>query len=180
MTLISGAAHPDVINTVRTYCYGTGDELRVIPVKDGKTDPDALRELLAAGDVSGVCIQQPNFFSPAWDAEALGEIIHSGRAVYPQLQPHRPRHPEDTEGVRRGYRRRRGPAARHALGWGGPVSRLHGLHVETRRVSCRAIVGQTVDSHGERCRSLSLQAREQHIRREKASSSICARMSCAR
>lgn len=52
VTLISGAAHPDVINTVRTYCYGTGDELRVIPVKDGKTDPDALRELLAAGDTS--------------------------------------------------------------------------------------------------------------------------------
>lgn len=49
VTLISGAAHPDVINTVRTYCYGTGDELRVIPVKDGKTDPDALRELLTAG-----------------------------------------------------------------------------------------------------------------------------------
>ena len=41
VTLISGAAHPDAINTVRTYCYGTGDELVVVPVKDGKTDLDA-------------------------------------------------------------------------------------------------------------------------------------------
>ena len=44
VTLISGAAHPDTINTVRTYCYGTGDELCVVPVKDGKTDPDALKK----------------------------------------------------------------------------------------------------------------------------------------
>ena len=82
VTLISGAAHPDVINTVRTYCYGTGDELRVIPVKDGKTDPDALRELLTAGDVSGVCVQQPNFFGQLEDAEALGKIIHAAGALY--------------------------------------------------------------------------------------------------
>ena len=42
VTLISGAAHPDTINTVRTYCYGTGDEMRIVPEKDGKTDLDAL------------------------------------------------------------------------------------------------------------------------------------------
>ena len=44
VTLISATAHPDVINTVRTYCYGTGDELQVVPVKDGRTDVDALQE----------------------------------------------------------------------------------------------------------------------------------------
>ncbi len=56
VTLISGAAHPDTINTVRTYCYGTGDELRIIPVKDGKTDLTALKELLTP-DVASVYIQ---------------------------------------------------------------------------------------------------------------------------
>ena len=49
VTLVSAAAHPDTINTVRTYCYGTGDELRVVPVKDGRTDPEALRQMLAGG-----------------------------------------------------------------------------------------------------------------------------------
>ena len=71
VTLISAAAHPDIINTVRTYCYGTGDELRVVPVKDGRTDPEALRQMLAGGDVSGVYIQQPNFFGQLEEAEAL-------------------------------------------------------------------------------------------------------------
>ncbi len=78
VTLISAAAHPDTINTVRTYCYGTGDELRVVPLKDGRTDPDALRRMLAGGDVSGVYIQQPNFFGQLEEAEALAEIIHQG------------------------------------------------------------------------------------------------------
>ena len=55
VTLISGAAHPDTINTVRTYCYGTGDELRVVPVKDGRTDMDALREMLDDGVASLLC-----------------------------------------------------------------------------------------------------------------------------
>ncbi len=42
VTLVSAAAHPDVINTIATYCYGTGDEMRLVPVKDGKTDPEAI------------------------------------------------------------------------------------------------------------------------------------------
>ena len=54
VTLISASTHPDVINTVRTYCYGTNDELRTVPVKDGRTDMDELVKMLKAGDVSGL------------------------------------------------------------------------------------------------------------------------------
>ena len=46
VTLVSAAAHPDTISTMRTYCYGTNDELRVVPARDGKTDMDALKEML--------------------------------------------------------------------------------------------------------------------------------------
>ena len=81
VTLISGAAHPDTINTVRTYCYGTGDELRVVPVKDGRTDMDALRELLDDG-VASFYVQQPNFFGQFEDAEALGQAVHQAGARY--------------------------------------------------------------------------------------------------
>ena len=87
VTLISGAAHPDTINTVRTYCYGTGDELRVVPVKDGRTDMDALREMLA-GARPRLYIQQPNFFGQFEDAEAWVRSSIRGRQVYHGLQPH--------------------------------------------------------------------------------------------
>ena len=70
LTLISGAAHPDVINTVRTYCYGTNDQVKVIPVKDGKTDMEALKAMLTA-EVSAVYVQQPNFYGLFEDAEAM-------------------------------------------------------------------------------------------------------------
>lgn len=174
VTLISGAAHPDVINTVRTYCYGTGDELRVIPVKDGKTDPDALRELLAAGDVSGVCIQQPNFFGQLEDAEALGEIIHAAGALYilscnPIALGILKTPKECGADIAVGE----GQPLGMPLGWGGPYLGFMASTSKHMRKLPGRIVGQTVDSHGERCFVLSLQAREQHIRREKASSNIC-------
>ena len=174
VTLISGAAHPDVINTVRTYCYGTGDELRVIPVKDGKTDPDALRERLTAGDVSGVCVQQPNFFGQLEDAEALGEIIHAAGALYilscnPIALGILKTPKECGADIAVGE----GQPLGMPLGWGGPYLGFMASTSKHMRKLPGRIVGQTVDSHGERCFVLSLQAREQHIRREKASSNIC-------
>ena len=174
VTLISGTAHPDVINTVRTYCYGTGDELRVIPAKDGKTDPDALRELLAAGDVSGVCVQQPNFFGQLEDAEALGEIIHAAGALYilscnPIALGILKTPKECGADIAVGE----GQPLGMPLGWGGPYLGFMAATSKHMRKLPGRIVGQTVDSHGERCFVLSLQAREQHIRREKASSNIC-------
>ena len=81
VTLISGAAHPDTIQTVKTYCYGTGDELRIVPVKDGKTDMDALKEMLTA-DVASFYVQQPNFFGMIEDAQVIGELVHGAGAMY--------------------------------------------------------------------------------------------------
>ena len=81
VTLISGAAHPDTINTVRTYCYGTGDEMRIVPEKDGRTDLDALREMLTT-DVASFYVQQPNFHGLFEDAETLGAAVHKAGALY--------------------------------------------------------------------------------------------------
>ena len=81
VTLISGAVHPDVINTVRTYCYGTGHALRVVPVENGKTDVEALRELLTE-EVSAYIGQQPNFFGLLEDAKAIGALVHEAKAQY--------------------------------------------------------------------------------------------------
>ena len=173
VTLISGAAHPDTINTVRTYCYGTGDELRFVPVRDGKTDPDALREMLTP-DVASFYVQQPNFFGLFEDAEALGALTHEAGALY--VMGCNPialaimKTPRDCgadvavgEGQPLGL----------PMGCGGPYLGYMAATDKLMRKLPGRIVGQTVDSRGQRCFVLSLQAREQHIRREKASSNIC-------
>ena len=173
VTLISGAAHPDTINTVRTYCYGTGDELRIVPVKDGKTDPDALREMLTP-DVASFYVQQPNFFGLFEDAEALGALTHEAGALY--VMGCNPialaimKTPRDCgadvavgEGQPLGL----------PMGCGGPyLGYMATTDKLTRKLPGR-IVGETTDAEGRRAYVLSLQAREQHIRREKASSNIC-------
>ena len=173
VTLISGAAHPDVIQTVKTYCYGTGDELRIIPAKDGKTDISAMKELLT-GDVASVYIQQPNFYGQFEDAETIGQIVHKNGSVY--IMGCNPialaimKTPKDCgadiavgEGQPLGM----------PLSYGGPYLGFMAATEKYMRKLPGRIVGQTVDSAGNRAFVLSLQAREQHIRREKASSNIC-------
>ena len=173
VTLISAAAHPDTINTVRTYCYGTGDELRVIPAKDGKTDLDALKAMLGA-DVASVYIQQPNFYGQFEDADAIGEAVHASGSMYilgcnPIALAIMKTPRECGADVAVGE----GQPLGMPLGYGGPYLGFMATTAKHMRKLPGRIVGQTVDSRGERAFVLSLQAREQHIRREKASSNIC-------
>lgn len=173
VTLISGSAHPDVIQTVKTYCYGTGDELRVIPAKDGITDVEAMKGLLTP-DVASVYIQQPNFYGQFEDAETIGQLVHENGSVY--IMGCNPialaimKTPKDCgadiavgEGQPLGM----------PLSCGGPYLGFMASTEKYMRKLPGRIVGQTVDSEGNRAFVLSLQAREQHIRREKASSNIC-------
>lgn len=173
VTLISGAAHPDTINTVRTYCYGTNDELRVIPVKDGKTDLEALRGLLTA-DVASVYVQQPNFFGLFEDTEELGKLTHEAGAMYilgcnPIALAIMKTPAEQGADIAVGE----GQPLGMPLSYGGPYLGFMATTTKHMRKLPGRIVGQTVDAKGERAFVLSLQAREQHIRREKASSNIC-------
>ena len=173
VTLVSGASHPDTINTVRTYCYGTGDEMRIVPMKDGKTDLAALREMLTE-DVASVYIQQPSFFGQLEDATVIGEMAHAAGAMY--IMGCNPialaimKTPKDCgadiavgEGQPLGM----------PLSYGGPYLGFMATLTKHMRKLPGRIVGQTTDSKGDTAYVLSLQAREQHIRREKASSNIC-------
>ena len=174
VTLISAAAHPDVINTVKTYCYGTNDELRIVPAKDGKTDIDALKEMLSAGDVASFYMQQPNFFGLFEDAEELGKAAHEAGAMFvmgcnPIALAIMKTPAECGADVAVGE----GQPLGMPLSYGGPYLGFMATTTKHMRKLPGRIVGQTVDSRGERCFVLSLQAREQHIRREKASSNIC-------
>ena len=173
VTLVSAAAHPDTINTIRTYCYGTGDEMRLVPAKDGKTDLDALREMLTA-DVASFYVQQPNFNGLFEDVESIGEAVHAAGAMY--IMGCNPialaimKTPRDCGAdVAVGE----GQPLGMPISYGGPYLGFMATTTKHMRKLPGRIVGETVDCKGERAFVLSLQAREQHIRREKASSIIC-------
>ena len=173
VTLISAAANPDPISTARTYCYASGHELRLVPIKDGKTDAAALKELLTA-DVASFYLQQPNFFGLLEDAEELGRLAHEAGAMYVMgcnpislaiLKTPRECGADVAVGE--------GQPLGMPIAFGGPYLGIMATTTKYMRKLPGRIVGETVDSKGERAYVLSLQAREQHIRREKASSNIC-------
>ena len=173
VTVISGAAHPDTIQTVKTYCYGTGDELRIVPAKDGKTDMDQLKAALGS-DVASVYIQQPNFYGLFEDAEEIGALAHQAGAMY--IMGCNPialaitKTPRDCGAdVAVGEAQPLGMP----LSYGGPYLGYMATTDKHMRKLPGRIVGETLDNRGNKAYVLSLQAREQHIRREKASSNIC-------
>ena len=173
VTLISAAAHPDTINTVRTYCYGTNDELRIVPAKDGKTDMDALKEMLTE-EVASFYVQQPNFYGQFEEAEAMAELVHQAGAMYimgcnPIALAIIKTPAECGADIAVGE----GQPLGMPLSFGGPYLGYMATTTKHMRKLPGRIVGETVDAKGDRAFVLSLQAREQHIRREKASSNIC-------
>ncbi len=173
VTLISAAAHPDTIQTVKTYCYAAGEAVEVIPEKDGKTDLAALEAMLTP-EVASVYIQQPNFYGQLEDVEKIGEAVHQAGAMYilgcnpialAILQTPREAGADIAVGE--------GQPLGMPLSYGGPYLGFMATTAKYMRKLPGRIVGQTVDAAGARAYVLSLQAREQHIRREKASSNIC-------
>ena len=173
VTLISAAAHPDTIATVRTYCYGSGDELRIVPARDGRTDLEALKELLGP-EVASVYIQQPNFYGQLEDAPGIGQIVKEAGAHYilgcdPIALAIMGTPREWGADVVVGE----GQSLGMPLSYGGPYLGFMATTAKLMRNLPGRIVGQTEDAQGRRAFVLSLQAREQHIRREKARSNIC-------
>lgn len=172
--LISQCAHPHVIETIKTYCTGSGAEWEIVPDAEGRTDAAALKRLLEDETVSCVYIQQPNFYGQLEDCAGLGEIIHAGGGKF--IMGCNP--------IALGMLRTPGECgADIAVGEGQPLGMplsfggpYLGFMASTKAMMRKLpgrIVGQTVDGCGRRAFVLTLQAREQHIRREKASSNIC-------
>ena len=173
VTIVSATSHPDTINTVRTYCYGTGDQLVIVPAKDGKTDLEALKELLQS-DVASVYVQQPNFYGQFEDTAAISELVHANGSLFilgcnPIALGIMASAKEQGADIAVGE----GQPLGMPLSCGGPYLGFMAATSKLMRKLPGRIVGETVDSRGERAYVLSLQAREQHIRREKASSNIC-------
>ena len=170
---VSAAVHPQTIEVMKTYCFASNTELVVVPAKDGKTDMDALREMLGA-DAACFYIQQPSYFGQLEDAKAIGEIVHAAGAkfvmgVNPIACAILPTPREEGADIVVGD----GQPLGLDTAFGGPyLGFMATTNAMTRKLPGR-IVGQTTDVDGKTGYVLTLSAREQHIRREKASSNIC-------
>lgn len=171
--LISATSPSYVIETIKTYCFGNGMEVEIIPEKDGVTDLDYLKEHIDAATAC-VYLQHPNFYGTLEDAEAVGAIAHEAGAKYIMgVNPialgivKTPREYGADVAVGEGQ-----PLGL-PIAFGGPyIGFMACVSDMTRKLPGR-IVGETTDVDGKTGYVLTLQAREQHIRREKASSNIC-------
>jgi glycine dehydrogenase subunit 1 len=171
--LVSRAVHPHSRETLATTSVGWGTTVEELPLRDGVTDADALRSALG-DDVSAVILAQPNFLGAVEDLEALvAPAKEAGALVVVQCDPLplgilRP--PGDFgvdvavgEGQTLGNR----------LDFGGPSFGFFAAQEAYLRRMPGRIAGETTDVDGRRGFVLTLQTREQHIRREKATHNIC-------
>jgi glycine dehydrogenase subunit 1 len=169
--VITEATNPQVRQVVKTYAPGFGLEVVEVPHRDGATDPDELRA--AAEDAACAIFQQPNFFgvlepapdlaAAAADAEAL-PVAHVDPISLGVLEA--PGHYGCALAIGEGQ------SAGNHISYGGPHYGFLAARSEFIRRMPGRIVGETTDAAGNRGYVLTLQTREQHIRREKATSNI--------
>ncbi|MDD3334389.1 MAG: aminomethyl-transferring glycine dehydrogenase subunit GcvPA [Eubacteriales bacterium] len=172
---LSKALAPDVIRTVQTYCWGANRQVRLIPVKDGLTDLEALKGMLAEDSAAaGVIFAQPNYFGNLEDCAGLIELTHqAGAKAVMSVNPIAMGLLQTPGELGADIAVGEGQPLGMPMGFGGPYLGFMCASQELFRHLPGRIVGETTDAQGKRCYVLTLQAREQHIRREKAASNIC-------
>ncbi len=171
--LIAESVHPEYRQTLSTYVANLEAQPIVLPTPDGYLNPDDLKRAVDDG-TSCVVAQHPNFFGGLEEVEELAAIAHAkGALLIVSFDP-----------ISLGLLKRPGDygadiavAEGQGLGnplvYGGPYLGILACREKHVRKMPGRLVGQTVDRNGRRCWVLTLQTREQHIRREKATSNIC-------
>jgi len=171
--LVSRGLHPHARETLGTYAAGFGAEVEEVPLADGATDLGALEAALD-DSVAAVFLQQPNFLGAVEDMAALAPVAKRGGALLvtavdaPTLGILRPPGELGAD-VALGE----GQPLGNRLDYGGPSFGFFAAREEHIRRMPGRIAGETTDVDGRRGFVLTLQTREQHIRREKATSNIC-------
>lgn len=172
--LVSATVSPTVRSVMQTYARYHEISLETIPEKEGQTDRTALSGRLAADDVAGVVVAYPNYYGILEDFSGLSEECHTHKSLLIINSDASPlgvlRSPgEWGADIACGEAQSLGIP----MGFGGPyIGYLCTRNELVRKVPGR-IVGETIDAEGKRAFVLTMQAREQHIRREKATSNIC-------
>ncbi len=171
--LVSGAVHPEYQDVVKMYATGQSIEVVTIPTKDGVTDIEALKGLID-DQTAGVIVQYPNFFGQVENLQPLADITHDAKGLFivsanplalGVLTPPGKLGADITVGDAQVFG--------IAEAFGGPHCGYFAVTNKLMRKVPGRLVGETVDQDGRRGYVLTLQAREQHIRRDKATSNIC-------
>ena len=172
--IVSACIQPSAMKVIETYCFGNEMELAVRPEKDGKTDTEALKEMLT-DDTACVLIQHPNYYGNLEDAKEIGEIAHSVKncRYIMSVNPISLAIMKTPREYGADFAIGEGQPLGLATAFGGPYLGFMASIDSMKRNLPGRIVGETVDHNGKKGYVLTLQAREQHIRREKASSNIC-------
>ena len=172
--LISNTLLPQVRGVIATYAKYAGITIKEIAQEGGQTSKASLDELVAQGDVAGAIVPSVNRFGIIENLEGMADALHADKAmltVYcdPSAQAVLKTPAEWGADVAVGD----GQPLGIPLCYGGPYVGFMACTKEHMRKLPGRIVGETCDKEGRRAFVLTLQAREQHIRREKATSNIC-------
>lgn len=170
----SAAAHPDTIEVIKTYCWASGHEFVLVPAKDGKTDWNSIVPQLDKKTSACLYIQSPNFFGQIEDVQQAAEAVHAvGAKLIMGCNPIALGLYKTPAELGADIAVGEGQPLGMPLSFGGPYLGFMATTKAMMRKLPGRIVGETTDVDGKRAFVLTLQAREQHIRREKASSNIC-------
>lgn len=176
--LVSSTLSERVLAVVRTYARFHGVDLTEIPERDGVTDLQAIPAELAKGDVAGVIVPTPNRYGIIEDYTGLADMVHGAKALLavnadPSALAVLRTPAEWGADIACGD----GQTLGMPLQFGGPYLGYIACSNSMLRKMPGRVVGATTDASGKRCYVLTLQAREQHIRRQKATSNICSNQS---
>ena len=172
--LISETVDPKVRRVVETYAKYHGVRIVSISEKEGVTDREDLHKLLSQGDVAGVIVQSPNYYGIIEDYTGFADACHDQKALFIMnsiaadlaiLKTPKEWGADIAVGD--------GQSLGIPMTFGGPSIGYMCVTEKLMRKMPGRIVGMTKDAEGKRVFVLTLQAREQHIRRQKATSNIC-------
>ena len=172
--IVSNLLHPHYRETVKTYLAPHETEIIDLPYKNGLVDMEKLK-ILIEEDVASIIIQSPNFFGGIEKMAEISEIVHSKGALLINVI---------VESMSLGILKAPGEMGADIvvgnaqsfgmdLNYGGPYNAYLGTRKQYNRQIPGRIVGETVDVDGKRVFVMTMRAREQDIRREKATSNIC-------
>lgn len=176
--LVSETVDPKTVAVMKTYAHFHGISMEMIPAANGVTSKESLEALLAQGGVAGVMVQQPNFYGIVEDYSGFADLCHDSKALFVMNSIIADLAVLKTPGewgadIAVGD----GQSLGIPMQWGGPYVGYMCCTEKLIRKMPGRIVGKTVDNRGQRAFVLTLQAREQHIRRQKATSNICSNQS---
>lgn len=172
--LLSASLLPNVKKVLTTYAKYAGICLKEVDILDGETSLASLKTLISEGDVAGAIVPSVNRFGIIEDHSGFAEALHADKALLieycdPSTLGALKTPAEYGADIACGD----GQSLGLPMSYGGPTFGFLACKAEYMRKLPGRIVGQTVDRDGKRCYVLTLQAREQHIKRQRATSNIC-------